>query len=158
MPYKLYVGNIPFNLEEDDLTNLFSTRGTVSSIKIPTDRETGRPRGFAFVEMDSKDATDAAVAQLNGTNLGGRDITVAHAVERDPSTAAKKTYAKCLGEDICILCQTNKEKVYGFDDVVGGICAPCITSLSRAVIPPKPFRHAQAYTAYEEKRTGRKPY
>jgi RNA recognition motif-containing protein len=158
MPYKIYVGNIPFQLEEDDLTNLFSTMGTVSSIKIPTDRDTGRPRGFAFVEMDSKDAAEAAVTQLNGTNLGGRNISVAHAVEKDPDTAASKPYAIKLGADVCILCQKHSEEVFGFDKTVGGICTTCITSLSRASRPPREQRPFMRSPDYGERKTGNNRY
>ena len=79
MPKKLYVGNLPFTATEEDLRNAFSPFGEVTSVSIITDRETGRPRGFAFVEMEN---ADAAIAELNGKDLGGRTLTVNEARER----------------------------------------------------------------------------
>jgi RNA recognition motif-containing protein len=73
---KLYVGNLSFNVNEDELTDLFSQAGTVQSASIVTDRDTGRSRGFGFVEMGSKEEGEAAIAQLNGTDLDGRNLTV----------------------------------------------------------------------------------
>ena len=73
---KLYVGNLSFNVNEDELTELFSQAGSVQSASIVTDRDTGRSRGFGFVEMGSKEEGEAAIAQLNGTDLDGRNLTV----------------------------------------------------------------------------------
>ena len=78
---KLYVGNIPFSATEADLRDLFGRHGTVSSVKVITDRETGRPRGFAFVEMDATGASDA-IRALDGTEMGGRSLRVNEAQER----------------------------------------------------------------------------
>lgn len=72
----LYVGNLPWGTTEQELMNLFSQYGEVSSVKIITDRETGRSRGFGFVEMESG-AEDAL--KLDGTELGGRNLKVNHA-------------------------------------------------------------------------------
>jgi cold-inducible RNA-binding protein len=74
MAKKLYVGNLSFNTSEDDLRQAFGQHGTVNSVQIVTDRDTGQSRGFAFVEM--ADGADAAVAALNGAQLGGRSLTV----------------------------------------------------------------------------------
>ena len=82
MNKKLYVGNIPFTATEADLRDLFGRHGTVSSVKVITDRETGRPRGFAFVEMDANGATEAMRA-LDGTQFGGRPLRVNEAMERE---------------------------------------------------------------------------
>jgi len=71
----IYVGNLPFNASEEDLRALFEEFGAVESIKLITDRETGRPRGFGFVEMENADA-DAAIKALNGKEFGGRNIKV----------------------------------------------------------------------------------
>jgi RNA recognition motif-containing protein len=79
---KLYVGNIPFSTTEDELTQLFERHGTVQSVNVITDRETGRPRGFAFVEMESDQAAQAAQRALDGSQLGGRSLRVNEAQER----------------------------------------------------------------------------
>ncbi len=82
MAKKLYVGNIPFDTTEDDLRSLFEQHGSVESINVITDRETGRPRGFAFVEMDESTAADAAMQALDGRDMGGRSLRVNEANER----------------------------------------------------------------------------
>jgi len=73
---KLYVGNLPFTASEADVRTLFSQHGTVESVSLPTDRETGRPRGFGFVEMSNDSEADAAIAALNGANHLGRTLNV----------------------------------------------------------------------------------
>jgi RNA recognition motif-containing protein len=78
---KLYVGNLPFSTTEADLRETFEQHGTVESINVITDRETGRPRGFAFIEMDAAGA-DAAREALDGKDLGGRNIRVDEAHDR----------------------------------------------------------------------------
>jgi RNA recognition motif-containing protein len=78
---KLYVGNLPFSVTEAELRELFGRHGTVERVSVITDRETGRPRGFAFVEMDAKGADDAMRA-LDGNQLGGRALRVSEAQER----------------------------------------------------------------------------
>jgi cold-inducible RNA-binding protein len=72
---KLYVGNLSFQTTEDDLTGLFATTGEVESVRIITDRDTGRSRGFGFVEM-SADNAEKAIAQFNGTEFRGRALAV----------------------------------------------------------------------------------
>ncbi|WP_035586991.1 RNA recognition motif domain-containing protein [Hippea jasoniae] len=79
----LYVGNLPYATTEEELKELFSEYGEVSSSKIITDRETGRSRGFGFVEMDSESA-QKAIESLNGVNFGGRNLKVNEAKERKP--------------------------------------------------------------------------
>ena len=79
---KLYVGNLPYNTTEDDLRTLFSNYGSVTSVAIITDRDTGRSKGFAFVEMSNEDA-DKAITQLNGTEVNGRTLTVNEARPRE---------------------------------------------------------------------------
>ncbi len=79
---KMYVGNLSFDTNEQDLTSLFSAHGQVTDVHIPSDRETGRPRGFAFVTMDSKDAMNNAIEALNGQEHDGRVIKVNEARER----------------------------------------------------------------------------
>ena len=78
---KLYVGNLPFTASEDALRALFAAHGTVESLTLITDRETGRPRGFGFVEMSNADASRAMQA-LNGTDFGGRALKINEAQDR----------------------------------------------------------------------------
>ncbi len=81
MAKNLYVGNMSFSTTEDQLREVFSQYGTVSKVQLIMDRETGRPRGFAFVEMS--DGGDQAIAALNGTQLDGRALTVNEAKPRE---------------------------------------------------------------------------
>jgi len=76
MNTKLFVGNLSFKVTESELEELFSQAGAVVSVAIPTDRETGRKRGFAFVEMQTQAEAEAAVKQFNGQTLDGRQIAV----------------------------------------------------------------------------------
>ena len=78
----MYVGNLSFNTTELELRDVFSQHGTVAETKMVMDRETGRPRGFAFVEMGSEQDAKQAIDQLNGRELGGRTLTVNEAQER----------------------------------------------------------------------------
>ena len=82
MGKKLYVGNLPFSATEDELRELFERHGTVDSVKVITDRETGRPRGFAFVEMSEASAVTDAIRALDGTQLGGRALKVNEAQDK----------------------------------------------------------------------------
>ena len=72
----LYVGNLPHSTTETELRNLFEPHGAVEKVTLVTDRETGRSRGFAFVEMTDAGEADKAIATLNGTDLGGRSLTI----------------------------------------------------------------------------------
>ena len=83
MSMKLYVGNLSFQTSSDDLQNLFATAGTVESASVVEDRDTGRSRGFGFVEMSSKEEGEAAISQFNGKELGGRALTVNEARPRE---------------------------------------------------------------------------
>ena len=78
---KIYVGNLPFSATEDDVRALFAQHGNVESVALPNDRETGRPRGFGFVEMSRADA-DRAIQAVNGQNLGGRALRVNEAQDK----------------------------------------------------------------------------
>ena len=85
MSQKMYVGNLSFQTTETDLSDLFAQAGDVESVRIITDRDTGRSRGFGFVEMSEENAAKA-IAQFNGTQLDGRELTVNEAkpqVKRD---------------------------------------------------------------------------
>src|SRR5690606_14179337 len=78
---KIYVGNLPFSASEADVRTLFSQHGTVESVALPTDRETGRPRGFGFVEMPQADAA-RAIQALNGFSMNGRPLRVNEAQDK----------------------------------------------------------------------------
>lgn len=77
----IYVGNLPFTASEDEVRDLFAAYGEVESVRLMTDRETGRPRGFGFVKMPADDA-DAAIKALDGKPFGGRNLRVNEAEER----------------------------------------------------------------------------
>lgn len=83
MTNKLFVGNLSFKTTEAQLEEAFSKSGTVVSVAIPTDRETGRKRGFGFVEMETKEMADAAVKDFNGQSLDGRQIVVNESKPRE---------------------------------------------------------------------------
>ena len=78
---KLFVGNLPFSTDENDLQEMFESFGDIDEIRVITDRETGRSRGFAFVTFTEKEAADSALS-MNGKDLGGRDMRVNLATER----------------------------------------------------------------------------
>ena len=85
MGMRLFVGNLPFSADEQQIRELFEQDGrTVTEVKLITDRDTGRPRGFGFVEMGSPEDADGAVRDLNGQDFGGRRLTVNEARERNP--------------------------------------------------------------------------
>ena len=80
---KLYVGNLSFSTSSQDLQELFATAGTVESASVVEDRDTGRSRGFGFVEMSSKEEGAAAIAEFNGKEVNGRSLTVNEAKPRE---------------------------------------------------------------------------
>ena len=83
MSIKLYVGNLSFNTTGEDLREYFSQAGTVESASVVEDRDTGRSRGFGFVEMATKEEGEAAIQMFNGKDLGGRNLTVNEARPRE---------------------------------------------------------------------------
>ncbi len=85
MSTKLYVGNLSFRVTSDDLQEHFATAGEVNSANVVMDRETGRSRGFGFVEMASEDAANNAIAQFNGQDYDGRNMVVNEARPREDS-------------------------------------------------------------------------
>jgi RNA recognition motif-containing protein len=87
MSTKLFVGNLSFNTTENDLQDLFAAHGTVTSVDLIMDKFSGRPRGFAFVTMETKEGADAAIQALHGKNVGGRDLTVNEARPREERPA-----------------------------------------------------------------------
>ena len=80
----IFVGNIPFSSTEEDIRQLFEQFGVVDNVNLITDRETGRFRGFGFVEMPNSDEAQAAIAELHGSDLSGRPLTVNEARPREP--------------------------------------------------------------------------
>lgn len=82
MSKKLYVGNLPFSATESDLRALFERHGAIASVNVITDRETGRARGFAFVEMEDASAAEDAMRALDGTDMGGRSLRVNEAQDK----------------------------------------------------------------------------
>lgn len=84
MEKKIYVGNISFKATEDDIRELFSTVGEVESVKIVTDVQTGRPKGFGFIEMSSEEDAKKAIAALNGKTFMDRTLSVAEAKPQQP--------------------------------------------------------------------------
>lgn len=79
----IYVGNLSYGMSEDELREAFAAYGDVASVKILTDRETGRSRGFGFVEMPNQSEGEAAITQLNGKDVGGRTLRVNEARPRE---------------------------------------------------------------------------
>jgi RNA recognition motif-containing protein len=82
MAKRLFVGNLAYSINEADLRDLFSGSGDITEVKVVLDRETGRARGFAFVEMATEEGAGAAIQNLNGRDLQGRALTVREAEER----------------------------------------------------------------------------
>ena len=79
MGRKLYVGNLPYSADQQSLTEIFVQCGTVDSVNVITDRDTGRSKGFAFIEMSSDSEAQKAIQELNGTDCDGRPMTVSEA-------------------------------------------------------------------------------
>jgi RNA recognition motif-containing protein len=84
MGAKIYVGGLPYSTTEQQLSDLFAVHGAVASARIITDKFTGQSRGFGFVEMSSDSEAQAAITALNGTELGGRTLTVNEARPQEP--------------------------------------------------------------------------
>jgi RNA recognition motif-containing protein len=80
---QIFVGNLAYTTTEEDVRQLFEGYGTVDTVRLMTDRDTGRPRGFGFVEMPNDTQARAAIAGLNGTDLGGRSLTINEARPRE---------------------------------------------------------------------------
>ncbi|MFP6882873.1 MAG: RNA-binding protein [Roseibacillus sp.] len=81
---KLYVGNLPFSATEDEIRSLFENFGGAVDLHIPLDRETGRPRGFAFVTLSTREHGEAAIESLDGKDMDGRALRISEAQERAP--------------------------------------------------------------------------
>lgn len=83
MSKRIYVGNLPFSATQDDVKELFGQHGAVSEVHLVTDRQTGQPRGFGFVEMEDDSAADAAISALNNMDFQGRNLKVNEARPRE---------------------------------------------------------------------------
>jgi cold-inducible RNA-binding protein len=93
MPMSLYIGNLNFQTSENQLVDLFAPFGAILSVRIPLDRESRRPRGFAFVEMECEDALRAAEALNNGTYFG-RTLTVIEAMPKPASHSGRSNFTR----------------------------------------------------------------
>ena len=91
MGKRLYVGNLPYRMTEDELATVFAEVGEVVDVNIIMDRETRRPKGFAFVEMEDEQAATAAISQLNGKEVGGRTLKVNESIAK-PRTNSYNDY------------------------------------------------------------------
>jgi cold-inducible RNA-binding protein len=143
MPNKIYIGNLPYTVSVQELEQLFSNCGTVVNVHIPADKDTGRPRGFAFVELSSQEEVENAISDYDNSIIGGRNIKVTEALEKTGKDTShepsRKSYAKELGTGECILCGT-VDTIYGVEtggSYSSGVCSFCISSLSKAVRPPR---------------------
>jgi cold-inducible RNA-binding protein len=90
---KLYVGNLTYGMTDSDLLNLFSPHGEVRSSQVIMDRDTGRSKGFGFVEMDSGEAAQAAITALNGQDINGRALTVNEARPKEERSGSRGGFA-----------------------------------------------------------------
>lgn len=92
MSKKLYVGNLPYSTTDESLMDAFSQCGTVESAKVIMDRDSGRSKGFAFVEMSSESEAEASISRLNGSQLDGRAINVSEAKPQAPRNNTRSRY------------------------------------------------------------------
>jgi cold-inducible RNA-binding protein len=97
MSQKLFVGNLPFDTTENDLHTTFGRHGTVVDAKVMTDRETGKPRGFAFVTMSTAEEAQSAIGALNGHNVQGRALTVNEAKPREERSGGGRGFGGARG-------------------------------------------------------------
>ena len=97
MSTKLYVGNLAFQTTSQDLETLFAQAGTVQSASVVEDRDTGRSRGFAFVEMSSQEEATSAIEQFNGKEISGRALKVNEAKPREPRTNGGRGFSNNRG-------------------------------------------------------------
>jgi len=86
----IYVGNLSYEVTQEDLSGVFAEYGTVKRVQLPTDRETGRPRGFGFVEMETEEEETAAIEALDGAEWMGRDIRVNKARPREDRSSMRR--------------------------------------------------------------------
>jgi cold-inducible RNA-binding protein len=99
MNSKLYIANLSFNTSEAQLRAAFEPFGTISDVYLATDRDTGRPRGFAFVTFGTPDEAKAAIEKMNGAELDGRALTVNEARPKEGVSGSSSTHGKNFGPD-----------------------------------------------------------
>lgn len=97
MATKIYVGNLSYSLSEDELREVFAQKGAVLSANIITDRDSGRSRGFGFVEMEDAEAASTAIAELNGVELAGRKLVVNEAKPREARSGGRSGGSRGFG-------------------------------------------------------------
>lgn len=90
----IYVGNLSYTVTEEDLSSIFAEYGTVKRVQLPTDRESGRPRGFGFVEMETEEAETAAIEALDGAEWMGRSLKVNKAKPREERSRAGSSWGR----------------------------------------------------------------
>ena len=93
MAKKLYVGNLPYSVSDSDLQAMFEAHGTVQSAQVIMDRDTGRSKGFGFVEMGDSNEADEAIESLNGQDVNGRKLTVNEARPREERSGGARSYS-----------------------------------------------------------------
>lgn len=132
--YKLYVGNLPFSMDETDIEGLCATCGEVTSVALIRDRETQRSKGFSFVEFGSKEDMENALERLNGHVIQGRTMRVSVAKERDKPAVGNGKESPLLNtyyEKFCSLCKTRKPVLVGYSEGAC-VCADCSRAVSKA--------------------------
>jgi RNA recognition motif-containing protein len=149
MSVKLYVGNLPFSISDQDLEGLFAQAGQVESVSVITDRDTGRSRGFGFVEMESREAAEAAIQQLNGYEMDGRAIVVNEARPReDRGGGGLHASTQAFGEAASLF-QNFIVVVERFDDRSGllldRLIERCDGGVQRRGLPAKGSRQGIAF-------------
>lgn len=132
---KLYVGNLPFSMNEEDIQNICSTCGHVESVVLVRDRETGRSRGFSFVTFRSSEAVERALDTLDGHLISGRAMRISIAQDRKKPANGNHREGppvRKYHEKICSHCKTRKPTLVGYsEDTL--ICAECSRAMSKTL-------------------------
>lgn len=127
---KLYVGNIPYQVDKEQLTSIFKSYGSVIYVKFPKDTNSKKHRGYAFIEMASPLEAQEALKKLNQSTLMERNIIVSYAVSDNNQ---KHNIAKFTGKSNCLFC-SDQSILFGFSNNIKGICPKCIDGLKKAVV------------------------
>jgi len=135
MSKKLYVGNLAYSINDDDLTEIFETIGTVTEANVVRDRESKRSKGFGFVTYENDNNALTAITKINGHEILGRNITVTEARERSEIPRLKPTH---LNKATCSLCGEDS-KLVGFEGKSNGVCSHCVKSLSYFLRPKREY-------------------
>jgi cold-inducible RNA-binding protein len=135
MSKKLYVGNLSFKIDNDQLKEIFETLGPVEEANVVTDRETGRSRGFGFVTYEKDTDALVAINKISGHEILGRELFVSEARERSDSPRLTPTH---LDHGTCRLCG-EEAKLIGFEEKVHGVCTRCVKVLSYFLRPKREY-------------------